>query len=139
MVCPNDDPYFTRMMYRMGLLKRGMKARELVERRRLIFYCVCIVIRAALIVTVYHWRNVRFVQLLVLIGALVGIKNLWSRNGGTQWWSKKFQLLMSVIIAVLVILVFFKVVSKTQSWLIPAAMTISLAAGILQSFVVGFC
>jgi hypothetical protein len=139
MVCPNDDPYFTRMMYRMGMLKRGMTARELVERRRLVFYCVCIVVRAAIIVTVYHWRNVRFVQLLVLIGALMGIKNLWSRNEGTQWWSKKFQLLMSVIIAVLVILVFFKVVSKTQSWLIPAAMTISLAAGILQSFVVGFC
>ena len=139
MVCPNDDPYFKRMMYRMGMLKRGMTARELVERRRLVFYCVCIVVRAAIIITVYHWRNVRFVQLLVLMGALMGIKNLWSRNEGTQWWSKKFQLLMSVIIAVLVILVFFKVVSKTQSWLIPAAMTISLAAGILQSFVVGFC
>jgi hypothetical protein len=139
MVCPNDDPYFTRMMYRMGMLKRGMTARELVERRRLIFYCVCIVVRAAIIVTVYHWRNVRFVQLLVLIGALVGIKNLWSRNEGTQWWSKKFQLLMSVIIAIVVILVFFKVLSKTQSWLIPAAMTVSLVAGILQSFVVGFC
>jgi hypothetical protein len=127
------------MMYRMGMLKRGMTARELVERRRLIFYCVCIVVRAAIIVTVYHWRNVRFVQLLVLIGALVGIKNLWSRNEGTQWWSKKFQLLMSVIIAIVVILVFFKVLSKTQSWLIPAAMTVSLVAGILQSFVVGFC
>ena len=139
MVCPNDDPYFTRMLYRMGMLKRGMTARELVERRRLIFYCVCIVVRAAIIVTVYHLRNVRFVQLLVLIGALVGIKNLWSRNEGTQWWSKKFQLLMSVIIAIVVILVFFKVLSKTQSWLIPAAMTVSLAAGILQSFVVGFC
>jgi len=120
----------------MGLLKRGMSARQLVERRRLIFYCICIVVRAALIVTVYHWRNVRFVQLLVLIGALVGIMNLWSRNGGTQWWSKKFQLLMSIILAVLVILVFFKVV---KSWLIPAAMAVSLAVGILQSFVVGFC
>jgi len=42
------------MMYRMGLLKRGMKARELVERRRLVFYCICIVVRAAIIVTVYH-------------------------------------------------------------------------------------
>jgi hypothetical protein len=124
------------MMYRMGLLKRGMKARELVERRRLIFYCVCIVVRAVLIVTVYHWRNVRFVQLLVLIGALMGIKNLWSRNGGTQWWSKKFQLLMSVILAVVVILVFFKIV---KPMVIPAVMTVSLAAGILQSFIVGFC
>jgi hypothetical protein len=124
------------MMYRMGLLKRVMKARELVERRRLVFYCICVLVRAAIIVTVYHWRNVRFVQLLVFIGALIGIKNLWNRNEGTQWWSKKFQLLVSIIIAVLVILVFFKVV---KPWLIPAVMAVSLSAGILQSFVVGFC
>ena len=95
MVCPNDDPYFTRMMYRMGLLKRGMTARELVERRRLVYYSICIVFRAALIVTVYHWQNVRFVQILVLLGALVGVMNLSRRVDGTQWWSKRFQLMMS--------------------------------------------
>ena len=136
MVCPNDDPYFTRTMYRIGLLQKGMSAREIVNRRRTVFYCICIFVRAALIVTVYHWRNARLVQVLVLLGALVGVMNLWSRNDGTQWWSKKFQLLMSVILAVLVILVFFKVV---KPWLIPAAMAVSLAVGILQSFVVGFC
>ena len=76
------------------------------------------------------------VQVLVLLGALMGVLNLGNRTGGTQWWSKKFQLLMSVILAVLVILVFFKVV---KPWLILAAMAVSLAVGILQSFVVGFC
>ena len=136
MVCPNDDPYFTRMMYRMGLLKRGMTARELVERRRLVFYCICIVVRAAIIVTVYHWRNATFVQALVLVGALMGVLNLGNRSGGTQWWSKKFQLLMSIIIVIVVILVYF---GRVKSWVIPAAMLVSLLGGILQSFVVGFC
>ncbi len=136
MVCPNDDPYFTRTMYRMGLLKRGMSAKELVERRRFVFYFICIVVRAALIVAVYYWRNVLFVQALVLVGALVGVFNLSSRSGGTQWWSKKFQLIMSVIIVVLVVLVYFR---KVESWLVPAAMLFSLLGGILQSFLVGFC
>ena len=136
MVCPNDDPYFTRMMYRMGLLKRGMSARELVERRRLVFYCICIVLRAAIIVTVYHWRNATFVQALVLAGALMGVMNLGSRSGGTQWWSKKFQLVMSIIIMVVVVLVYFGIL---KSWVIPAAMLVSLLGGVLQSFVVGFC
>ena len=135
-VCPNDDPYFTRMMYRMGLLKRGMSACDLVERRRLVFYCICIVVRAALIVTVYHWRNVRFVQLMVLLGALVGVMNLSTRIGGTQWWSKRFQLMMSIIIAVVVVLVYF---GRLESWVIPAAMLTSLMGGVIQSFVVGFC
>lgn len=136
MVCPNDDPYFTRTMYRIGLLRRGMSAREIVSRRRQVFYSICIVVRAVLIVTVYHWRNARLVQALVLLGALTGVMNLWNRNGGTQWWSKKFQLLMSVTISALVILTYFRVVN---SWTIPAAMLVSLLGGILQSFMVGFC
>lgn len=136
MVCPNDDPYFTRILYRMKLLKRGMSAQELVERRRIIFYCVCIVVRAAIIVTVYQWRNILVVQSLVLIGALYGIKNLSDRSDGTQWWSKKFQLLMSIVISVVVVLVFFRVV---KPWMIPAAMAVSLFGGILQSVWVGFC
>ena len=136
MVCPNDDPYFTRTLYRIGLLKRGMSARELVEHRRLLFYCICIVVRATLIVAVYYWRNVVFVQALVLLGALLGVFNLLSRSGGTQWWSKKFQLMMSVIIVVLVTLVYF---GRVKSWVIPAAMLASLLGGILQSFLVGFC
>ena len=136
MVCPNDDPYFTRMMYRMGLLQRGMSAREIVERRRLVYYFICIVVRAALIVTVYHWRNATLVQALVLVGALVGVMNLGSRSGGTQWWSKKFQLMMSIIIVVVVILVYF---GRAKSWVIPAAMAVSLLGGVLQSFLVKFC
>ena len=136
MVCPNDDPYFTRTMYRMGLLRRGMSARELVEIRRRIYYSICIVVRSVLIVTVYYWRNATFVQALVLLGALMGVLNLGNRSGGTQWWSKKFQLLMSIIIVILVILVYF---GRLKSWVIPAAMLVSLLGGILQSFVVGFC
>ena len=135
-VCPNDDPYFTRTMYRIGLLQKGMSARELVVRRRLVFYSICIVVRAALIVTVYHWRNAWFVQMMVLLGALVGLMNLSSRVGGTQWWSKRFQLMMSIVIVVVVILVYF---GRLRSWAIPAAMLASLLGGVIQSFVVGFC
>jgi ABC-type uncharacterized transport system permease subunit len=55
---------------------------------------------------------------------------------GNQWWSKKFQFIMSLVIAGLVILTFFK---KVKAWTIPAAILLSLVGGILQSFVVGFC
>ena len=43
MECPNDDPYFTRMMYRMKLLKKGMKDGEIVNVRRNTFYFICVV------------------------------------------------------------------------------------------------
>jgi NADH:ubiquinone oxidoreductase subunit 6 (subunit J) len=135
-VCPNDDPYFTRTMYRLGLLKRGMKPKEIVETRKHVYYSICIIVRFLIIAIVYYLRDSLIIQLLVLLGAVVGIVNLGSRMTGNQWWSKKFQFIMSVVIAGLVILSFLK---KVKSWTIPAAMLFSLVGGILQSFVVGFC
>lgn len=135
-VCPNDDPYFTRTMYRLGLLKRGMRPKEIVETRKRIYYSICIIVRSLLIALVYYLRDSLVIQLLVLLGAVVGIVNLGNRMTGNQWWSKRFQFIMSVVIAGLVVLTFLK---KVKAWTIPAAMLFSLVGGILQSFVVGFC
>lgn len=134
--CPNDDPYFTRTMYRLGLLKKGMKAEEIVQRRKQVYYLICILVRALLVAIVYYLRNSLVIRCFVLLGAVAGIINLGKRMGGNQWWSKKFQFIMSVVIAGLVILTFLK---KVKTWTIPAAMLLSLVGGILQSFVVGFC
>jgi hypothetical protein len=123
-------------MYRIGLLKKGMKPGEIVERRKQVYYSICIIVRSCLIGFVYYLRDSLIVQFLVLLGAVAGIINLGKRMTGNQWWSKKFQFIMSVVIAGLVILTFFK---KVKSWTIPAAMLFSLVGGIIQSFVVGFC
>lgn len=136
MGCPNDDPYFTRTMYRIGLLRRGMTAQDIVNRRRVIYYCVCVVIRLTIIAVVYKLRDNVIVQGLVMAGALMGVVNLGGRYEGNQWWSKKFQLLMSCIIVILVILTYLKYV---KSWTIPLAMAVSLAGGLLQSFMIRFC
>ena len=135
-MCPNDDPYFTRTMYRIGLLRKGMTAEEIVQRRKQLYYSICIIIRALLIAIVYYLRNSLVMQFLVLMGAVVGIVNLGKRMDGNQWWSKKFQFVMSIVITGLVVLTFLK---KAKSWTIPAAMLFSLVGGIIQSFVVGFC
>jgi hypothetical protein len=136
MECPNDDPYFTRTMYRIGLLRRGMTAVEIANRRRVIYYCVCVVIRLTLIAVVYKLRDSIIVQGLVMVGALIGVVNLGGRYEGNQWWSKKFQLLMSCIIVIMVILTYLKYV---KSWTIPFAMAVSLVGGVLQSFMIRFC
>jgi hypothetical protein len=123
-------------MYRIGLLRKGMTAKEIVQHRKQVYYSICILVRTFLIVIVYYLRSSLIIQLLVLLGAFVGIINLGKRMDGNQWWSKKFQFVMSVIIAGLIILTFLK---KVKAWTIPAAMLLSLMGGILQSFMVGFC
>jgi phosphatidylserine synthase len=113
-----------------------MSAEKIVDIRKVTYYYVCVVIRLVIIAIVYTLRNSRIVQGLVMVGALVGIVNLGRRYEGNQWWSKKFQLLMSCIIVILVILTFFKYV---ESWTIPMAMAVSLGGGVLQSFMIRFC
>ena len=136
MECPNDDPYFTRMMYRMKLLRRGMKAKEIVNVRRNTYYSVCIVVRLIMICLVYMLIDFTVVKGLVLLGSVLSMVNFWNRSGGSQWWSKKFQFIMAFIIALLVIMSYF---GKVKTWTIPAAMLVSLLVGILQSLVIGFC
>jgi hypothetical protein len=135
-VCPNDDPSFTTMLYKMGMLRHDMSPKEVVAMRMRIYYCVCIIVRAALIVAVYHWRNSIVIRILVFAGAMLGVINLGRRMVGNQWWSKKFQFIMSIIIAVTVILTQLK---KIGSWSMSAAMLVSLAGGVAQSFAVRFC
>ena len=135
-VCPNDDPSFTRTMYTIGLLKKGMSAKEILQMRAQVYYCICIIVRAALIVAVYHWRNASVTRVLVFVGAMIGVINLGTRMNGNQWWSKKFQFIMSVIIVGLVILTHYNMVDSRS---MAVAMLVSLLGGVAQSFAVGFC
>ena len=135
-VCPNDDPSFTRIMYAIGFLKKGMSAKAIIQMRAQVYYCICIIVRAALIVAVYHWRNASVTRVLVFVGAMIGVINLGTRMNGNQWWSKKFQFIMSVIIVGLVILTHYNMVDSRS---MAVAMLVSLLGGVAQSFVVGFC
>jgi hypothetical protein len=135
-VCPNDDPSFTKMLYKMGMLQKNISPKEVVAMRMRIYYCICIIVRAALIVAVYHWRSSLITRVLVFGGAMLGVVNLGSRMNGTQWWSKKFQFIMSIIIGLMAILTHFKVVDSRA---MSASMFVSLMGGVAQSFAVRFC
>jgi hypothetical protein len=123
-------------MYAIGFLKKGISAKAILQMRAQVYYCICIIIRAALIIAVYHWRNASITRVLVFVGAMIGVINLGTRMNGNQWWSKKFQFIMSVIIVCLVILTHFNMVDSRS---MSAAMLVSLVGGLAQSFVVGFC
>jgi hypothetical protein len=135
-VCPNDDPVFTKLFYKIGMLQKNMSPMEVVSMRMQVYYCVCIIVRAAIVVAIYHWRNSNVMRVLVFIGAMIGVVNLGSRMNGTQWWSKKFQFVMSIIIVLTVIFTQLKMVDSRS---MSIAMLASLIGGVVQSFVVGFC
>ena len=136
-VCPNDDPFFTKIFYKIGMLRKDMSKKEVVAMRMQVYYCICVIVRAAIVVAVYHWRNSLIMRALVFLGSLIAFINLGRKlNGGTQWWSRKFQFVMSFIIGTTVILT---QLNKIDYRAMSIAILVSLLGGVAQSFIVGFC
>ena len=132
-VCPNGDPSFNRVLERMVGQPTPLK-------RLLIFYGVCIPVRLSLYLAVLYFHNARITPYLVGIFSLVAIINLapslWSSATQTQWWSKRFQAVMSILIFSACILV---ALNKIPSLTIPILLLSSLGIGILQSFITPIC
>lgn len=136
MVCPNGDPSFTSRLYQWGIINTSMSNKQVALVRKDIYYQICILVRSILILLVYYFRNQKIIQILVLLASLLAIINLGLRNKGNQWWSKKFQLLMSILLFIAVILVWFK---KAPSYSMALIMLISLVGGFIQSLLITFC
>lgn len=125
--CPNGDPAFSRLL-----------GNPSPATRQQIFYTICIFARFALYSAVLIGRNQTWVQAVVGITATIAIVNLVPsiKNAGHQWWSKRFQLAMSILIVAACIASYLGAVNAIT---IPIALYISLAGGIVQSLFTTFC
>ena len=133
MTCPNDDQNFTKV------LKKILKRDPTPEDRKKIFYQICIVARLSLLLFLYFFSQNIYIQYSFVFLSMFAIYNLSSslKNGpNTQWWSKKFQLIMSICMSVIGILVIGK---KIDSIWIPISFGISLLGGFLESLSITFC
>ena len=122
--CPNYSPDGL-LVTRFGVTS----ARE----RALLFYGVCIWVRLLLCGAVFHYRAVA----APIVGAMsaIAVCKLAAdlRMAGPQWWSKRFQLVMALL---LLLCVFFR--GGTTVFL-PLLLLGSLVGGIVQSLVHPFC
>jgi len=104
---------------------------ESPKLRKYLFYFVCIIVRLFLYIFSATLVKYDWFIILVLLLALFATYNLIKNLSTNQWWSKKFQLFISVclIIASLVILFKFNINRKIISYIL----LFSLFGGILQS------
>lgn len=125
--CPNSDPGFNKII--------GERTPE--ERSKL--FIVCVLIRTLLYSGVYVYRDKPWMPLIVGSIATFSIFHLYasdSSSDGKQWWSKKFQILMSFLVLIASILVKFKGLdSRTMAGLL----FISLLGGIVQRSQTSLC
>ena len=124
--CPNSDPGFNKII--------GERTPE--ERSKL--FVLCVLVRTLLYSGVYVYRDKPWMPLVVGASALLSIFQLYTSCSpeGRQWWSKKFQLLMALLVLGAALLVKFKGLDSRS---MAGVLFISLAGGILQRSQVKFC
>ncbi len=122
--CPNSDPEFNKII--------GDRTPE----ERSLLFIVCVLVRFSLYTGVYVYRDKPWMVPLVALISLFSIFRLTRPTQNKQWWSKKFQLAMSVLVLVSALAVKFAGLdSKSMSFLL----FISLLGGILQRTQIKMC
>jgi len=132
--CPNSDPNFDKVMSKFF----DITAKDYPSKRKIVYYGICIWVRLALYTYIYKHKDEKYIPYLVGVLSLAAIMNLQSSldNPGNQWWSKRFDLLISVLLLLSCIGV---VMGKIDTVYIPILLYASLIGGILQSFSITFC
>ena len=117
--CPNSDPNFNKII--------GNRTPE--ERSNL--YIVCVLVRSLLYYGVYMYRNVPATRYIVGAASAASAIQLSGPTENKQWWSKKFQLVMSILVLIACI------VNKMD--IASYLLFTSLAGGIIQRMFAQLC
>jgi hypothetical protein len=125
--CPNSDPGFNKIIG---------EDRTPEERSKL--FIVCVIVRTLLYSGVYVYRDKPWMPWLVGIISLFSVFQLYTSDSpnGRQWWSKKFQLVMALLVLISAALVKF---NGLDSRAMAGLLFVSLIGGILQRSQVKFC
>lgn len=115
--CPNSDPGFNKII-----------GNRTPEERSKLFY-ICVLVRTLLYTGVYMYRDEPWMAPLVGTLSLASIFQLTRPTENKQWWSKKFQLVMAILVLLSAIAVkFYGIDSRSMS----ALLFISLIGGVIQ-------
>lgn len=129
MSCPNGDPAFNKVL-------QQLVGESSPNTRKYIYYYVCIWVRLVLYGAVWLFREKAHIPFLVGVPSAYAVYHLSTSPDGEQWWSKKFQLGMALLITFACV---SRVVFKTNSTIIPALLFFSLFGGVAQSVFVKWC
>ena len=142
--CPNSDPNFDKILSKLGM---NTTSKNYPETRKKIYYFICIVVRLILYSLVIFYKDKVWLHYSLFFISLFAIYNLYTsisnNKSNNQWWSKKFQLIISILLAIssLIIIIQNKLNTtfKLNTVILPLLLFISLFGGILQSLFVKFC
>lgn len=132
--CPNSDPNFDKVMANFF----DITSKSYPSNRKMVFYGICIWVRFALYYYIYKHRDEKYIPYVIgalAVGSIMNLKNSVD-NPGRQWWSKRFDLMISILLLISCVGAIMK---KLPTVYIPYLLYLSLISGIIQSLTVTFC
>jgi hypothetical protein len=133
MRCPNGDPGFNNTLDALGI-------RPTPTNRHHVFWFVCIWVRMTLYSLAFSYRSWKWMPYLIGGASVLSILQLAPSlsAAGHQWWSKRFQLFIAVLLAGVSAAQVAGYISPFS--IVPACILFgSLAGGILQASKTTFC
>lgn len=126
MSCPNSDKNFDKV------LQKYFHSSS-VNTRRNLYHFVCIPTRSLIILLAFYLarHDPKLLKYIMILSSLLSIYQLFSHISElSQWWSKKFQLIMAILLFV------FSLVDVEKT---PYILLISLLGGVMQHILNPMC
>lgn len=144
MVCPNDSPSSRGFL---TLVNNGTPPSP--EKRRVLYYTICIMLRLLIAGIVLQYCDSLPMQGIVCIAsAISALYLLFARKDTTQWWSSTFQtgIAISLFLASLLLIMsrvsdepFYAHFRELGSYALPALLYLSVVGGVAQSLFIESC
>ena len=141
--CPNSDINFNKTLDKLF-------GNHTPQTRKKVFYLICIVVRLFLYSLVYVYKDSKWMPYVLTILSAFSMYHLYSDiknnvNNNRQWWSKKFELIISILVFLSSLTLIIQRLIGTpkdnqiSTKIPPILLFISLFTGIFQSFFITFC
>jgi hypothetical protein len=132
MTCPNGDTNFNKT------LEKILGHYPTPNDRITIYYTVCIFLRISIASLLFICRDRPWIPYLFLTGSLIAIINYSNSDlNGQQWWSKRFQYLIAILI--FIVSTMSLSFNNVNTLILPLLFFASIFGGLLQSFLIKKC
>jgi len=139
MSCPNNNKVFDGFLFDSGLIDKNLNSTQKAYERRRVYYTICVMLRLALAGLLLQLKDKVWIPYIVAIASLYSaISLLFFRKQDSQWWSNKFQGIMSILLVIASILCIFKI-NRFPTYSLSLLFFISIFGGVFQSLLISSC
>lgn len=127
--CPNIDKNSIKFLKNIGM-------NPTIENRKIVFLTICIFVRLIIAGLAYQYRNKKWLPYLIIILCSFVIYHLYKTLNLNYWWSKKFHILICLLLIIVSILIILK---KLDSKYISYLLYIDVIGGFMHSLLIKRC